>query len=173
MPDSLPSPASSERKKQIVAARNILFGNGYFVILALPEGWAITRSYLEPDIHSTLMRDHIAWVEAGQTDQIVFNPCRKIALDLTIQIKLGKHDRLDLKGVQVDTQGSGFVGGHPASYYFGEVKQGFIKKKSYKTLRIFFYCPELQHTLFLHFTGKCQVEDLKEIYESLSGLECH
>lgn len=173
MPDPAPPPTPPERKKQIVAARNILFGTGYFLILDLPSGWGLSGSYLGPDVHSTVTRGLITWVEAGQVDQIVFNPCRKIALDLTIQIKLGKHDRLDLKGVQVDTQGSGFFGGHPASYCFGEVKQGFIKKKSYKTLRLFFYCPELQHTLFLHFTGKCQVEDLKEIYESLSGLECH
>ena len=164
---------SFERKKQIIAAKNILFGTGYFVILALPEGWAITRSYLEPDVHSTVMRDPITWVEAGQTDQIVFNPYRKIALDLMIRIKTWKHDLLDLKEVQVSSQGPGVIGGHPASYCFGEVQQGFFKKKTCQTLRTCFYCPEQAHTLFLHFTGKCQEADLREIYESLAALECH
>jgi hypothetical protein len=173
MPDPAPSPTPSERKKQIVAAKNILFGTGYFLILDLPPGWGLSGSYLGPDVHSTVTRGHITWVEAGQVDQIVFHPSRKVALDFMVQIKLGKQDRLDLKGVQVNTQGSGVVGGHPASYCFGEMKQGFIKKKSVKTLRLFFYCPELQHTLFLHFTGKCQDADLKEIYDSLAGLECH
>ncbi len=164
---------SSERKKQIVAARNILFGSGYFVILSLPEGWAITRSYLEPDIHSTVMHDHLTWVEAGQTDQIVFHPIRRISLDLMIQIKRGKHDALNLKGVQISSQGSGIVGGHPAIHCFGEAQEGLFKKKNRKTLRVCFYCPELQHTLFLHFTGICQESDLREIYESLADLECH
>ncbi len=164
---------SSEQKKQIVAAQNPLFGTGYFVILALPEGWAITRSYLGPDIHSTVMRDHITWVEAGQTDQIVLHPIRRISLDLMIQIKRGKHDALNLKGVQVFSQGSGIVGSHPAIHCFGEVQEGLFKKKTRKTLRVSFFCPELQHTLFLHFTGKCQETDLREIYDSLAGLECH
>ena len=164
---------SSERKKQIVADKNLLFGTGYFVILSLPEGWRITRSYLEPDIHSTVMRDPITWVEAGQTDQIVFHPIRRISLDLMIQIKRGKHDGLDLKGVQVSSQVSGTVGGHPATSCWGEIQEGLFRKKTRKTLRVCFYCPELQHTLFLHFTGKCQETDLREIYDSLAGLECH
>jgi len=173
MPDSTSPPAPAGQKKQIVAAKNILFGTGYFLILDLPPGWGLSGSYLGPDVHSTVTRGHITWVDAGQVDQIVFNPQRKLALDLTIQIKLGKQNCLDLKGVQVNSQGSGVVGGHSASYYFGDVKQGFIKKKSYKTLRLFFYCPELQRTLFLHFTGKCQETDLREIFDSLAGLECH
>jgi hypothetical protein len=173
MPESALSPKPPDRKKQIIAAKNILFGTGYFLILDLPPGWGLSGSYLGPDVHSTVTRGQITWVDAGQVDQIVFHPQRKIALDMVIRIKLGKHDRLDLKGVQVNSRGSGLVGGHPASYCFGEVKQGFIKKKSYKTLRLFFYCPELQRTLFLHFTGKCGEADLREIYDSLAGLECH
>ncbi len=112
-------------------------------------------------------------MEAGQADQIVFNPYRKIALDLMIHIKLGKHDLLDLKEVQVSSQRSGVVGGHPATYCLGEIQEGFLWKKTRKTLRICLYCPELQHTLFLHFTGQCQEADLQEIYESLRDLECH
>jgi hypothetical protein len=173
MPDFLLSPTPPERKKQIVAAKNLLFGISYFLIFSLPEGWGIARSYLEPDVHSTVGRGGLVWVEAGQTDQIVFNRQRRIALDLMIQIKRGKYDTLDLKEMQVSSQGSGIVGGHPASYSLGEIRQGLIKKKTYKTLRLCFYCPELQHTLFLHFTGICQESVLREIYESLADLECH
>jgi hypothetical protein len=115
----------------------------------------------------------MVWVEAGQTDQIVFHRGRRIAVDFMILIKRGQHESLDLKGVQISSQGSGVLNGHPASYYFGEVKQGFPFKKSYRTLRLFFYCPELDHTLFLHFTGKCSESDLKEIYDSLAKIECH
>jgi hypothetical protein len=173
MPDLPPSAPPPERKKQIVAAKNLLFGTSYFLILSLPEGWGITRSYLEPDVHSTLGRGGMVWVEAGQTDQIVFNRQRRIALDFMIQIKRGNCDTLDLKEMQASSQGSAIVGGHPTSFSLGEVKQGFIKKKSYKTLRLCFYCPELQHTLFLNFTGKCEESDLQEILDSLADLECH
>jgi hypothetical protein len=173
MPDLPSFSTPSERKKQIVAAKNLLFGTSYFLIFSLPEGWGIARSYLEPDVHSTVGRGGMVWVEAGQTDQIVFNRQRRIALDLMIQIKRGKCDSLDLKEMQVSSQGSGIVGGHPASYSLGEVKQGLIKKKTYRTLRLCFYCPELQHTLLLHFTGKCQDSDLMEVYDSLPSLECH
>ena len=164
---------TAEPKKHIIAAKNILFGTGYFLILSLPEGWRITRSYLEPDIHSTVRREHITWVEAGQTDQIVFNPLKKIALNLVIQVKRGKHEGPGIKGVQVSSQGSRMVCGHPASYCIGEVKEGLFKKKSRQTLRFFLYCPELNRTLFLHFTDKCTNGDLIELFESIRSLECH
>jgi hypothetical protein len=162
-----------EPKKHIIAARNILFGTGYFLILSLPEGWRVTRSYLEPDVHSVVMRDPITWVEAGQTDQVVFHPIRKIGVDLTILIKRGKHDSLNLKGVQVSSRGSGTVGGHPATYFYGEVQEGLFRKKTRRTLRVCFYCPEVQRTIFLHFTGKCQESELRELHDSLAALECH
>jgi hypothetical protein len=164
---------TTEPKKQIIAARNILFGTGYFLILSLPEGWRVTRSYLEPDVHSVVMREPLTWVEAGQTDQVVFHPTRKIGVDLTILIKRGKHDSLNLKGVQVSSRGSGTVGGHPATYFYGEVQEGLFRNRTRRTLRVCFYCAELQRTIFLHFTGKCQESELRELYDSLAGLECH
>ncbi|MBU1207187.1 MAG: hypothetical protein KKH04_09710 [Proteobacteria bacterium] len=162
-----------ELTKHIIAAKNILFGTGYFLILSLPEGWKITRSYLQPDIHTCVQREYITWVEAGQTDQIVFHPLKRVAFDLMIQIKRGKRDGLQVKGVQVSSQGTKMVCGHPASYCIGEVQQGLIKKKTVKTLRLSFYCLDLNRTLLLHFTGNGQETDLKEIYDSLAGLECH
>jgi len=162
-----------ELSQHIVAARNLFFGTSYFVILSLPNGWAITRSYLEPDVHSSIQRENLNWVEAGQTDRIVFNPLKKIALDLMIQVKRGKHENTRIKGVQISSQGSKMICGHPASYCIGEVKQGLIKKKTFKTLRFSFYCPELNRTLFLHFTGKCPEADLMELFDSIPTLECH
>jgi hypothetical protein len=159
--------------KHIIAARNLFFGTSYFVILGLPKGWAITRSYLEADVHSSVQRENITWVEAGQTDQIVFNPIKRVALDLMIQVKRGKHENPGIKGVQIFSQGSKTVCGHPAAYCIGEVRQGLFKKKSSKTLRFSLYCPELNRTLFLHFTGKCSDADLMELFDSIPSLECH
>lgn len=162
-----------EATKHIIAANNFFFGTSYFLILPLPRGWAITKSYLEPDVHSTVRKEDLIWVDAGQTDQIVFNPLKKIALDLMIQIKRGKQGYPKMKGVQITSQGSSMVGNHEALYFIGEVKQGLFEKKLAKTLCLFFYCPELGRTLFLHFTGKCQDSELMEIHESLRALECH
>jgi hypothetical protein len=90
-----------------------------------------------------------------------------------IRIKRGEHDAVDLKGVKVSSQGQVSAGGHPASYYFGEIREGLFKKKTRKILRVRFYCPELRHTIFLHFTGTCQDDDLREIFNSFADLECH
>jgi len=162
-----------ELTKHIIAAKNLFFGTSYFLILPLPVGWGITRSYLEPDVHSSVRKENLLWVEAGQTDQIVFHPIRKIALDLMIQVKRGRHDNPKLKGLQITSQGSRVISGHEALYFIGEVNQGMIKKKSAKTLRLFFYCPELKRTISLHFTGKCQEAELMEIFDSVTSLECH
>ncbi len=172
--DDPPSPEmNSEPKKKIIAAKNILFGTGYFLILSLPEGWRVVRTYLDPDIHSTVTRGNITWIEAGQTDQIVYHPGKNIALDLMIQIKRGKHNGPEDKGVQKSAEGSKTVAGHPAQYVIGEVKQGFLRRKSAKTMRFCYYCPEKNHTFFVHFTGKCPEADLMEIYESFADSECH
>jgi len=162
-----------ERPKHIIAAKNLFFGTSYFLIIALPPGWAITHSYLEPDIHSSVQKGNINWVEGGQIDEIIFHPLKKVALDLMVRIKRGKHAGLEVKGVQVSSQGTQVVCGHPAYYCLGEVKRGLFKKNLAKTLRLFFYCSELNRTLFLHFTGKCHDADLLEVYNSLPLLECH
>jgi len=169
-----PTPVSpANPNKHIIAARNLIFGTSYFLILALPEGWRITRSYLEPDVHSNIQKDRITWVEAGQTDQIIFHPIKRIALDLMIQVKRGKYDKLEIRGVHIASQGSRVICGHPASYCSGVVKQGLFKKKSARTLRLSFYCPDLNRTLLLHFTGNCPEADFLEIHKSILSLECH
>jgi hypothetical protein len=156
-----------------ISAKNILFGATHFLTLALPAGWRITRSYLQPDVHSNVRQGELLWVEAGQTDQIVYHPLRKIALDLTIVVKRGKRDELKTKGVEVHSQGSLMINGHEASYFLGEVGVGFLKRKLAKTLCLSFHCPDLGRTIMIRFTGTCQEADLQEIFGSLSGLKCH
>lgn len=156
-----------------ISANNILFGATRFLTLALPVGWRITRSYLQPDVHSNVRHGDLLWVEAGQTDQIVYHPLRKIALDLTIVVKRGKRDQLKTKGVEVHSQGSLIINGHEASYYLGEVGVGFLKKKLARSLCLSFHCSELGRTIMISFTGACQEAELLEIFESLSGLKCH
>ncbi|MFH1241926.1 MAG: hypothetical protein V1689_06125, partial [Pseudomonadota bacterium] len=80
-----------------ISANNILFGLSHFLTLALPADWRITRSYLQPDVHTNVRRGELLWVEAGQTDQVVYHPSRKIALDLTIVVKRGKRDEFKTK----------------------------------------------------------------------------
>lgn len=156
-----------------ISANNILFGLSHFLTLALPPDWAITRSYLPPDVHTNVRRGELLWVDAGQTDQVVYHPTRKIALDLTIEVKRGKRDHFKAKGVAVHSQGSLTINGHEASYILGEVGTGFLKKKLVKTLRLYFHCPELGRTIMISFTGTCQEADIMEIFESLPKSKCH
>ena len=156
-----------------ISANNILFGLTHFLTLTLPADWRITRSYLQPDVQSNVRRGSLVWVEAGQTDQIVYHPSRRIALDLTIVVKRGKQDELRSKGVTLHSRGSLMINGHEAPYILGEVGVGFLKRKLARTLRLSFYCAELDRTIIITFTGNCQDADLREILGSLPGLKCH
>ena len=156
-----------------IAAKNILFGLTHFLTLALPPDWRITRSYLQPDVQCNVRRDDLVWVEAGQTDQVVYHPSRRIALDLTIVVKKGKRDELKSKGVAVHSRGSLMINAHEAPYILGEVGVGLLKRKLARTLRLSFYCSELDRTIIITFTGNCQDADLREILGSLPGLKCH
>jgi hypothetical protein len=156
-----------------ISANNILFGLSHFLTLALPVDWRITRSYLQPDVHSNVRRGEVLWVEAGQTDQVVYHPSRRIALDLTIVVKRGNRDEFKNKGVSAHSQGSLTINGHEASYVLGEVGTGFLKKKLAKTLRLCFHCSESGRTIVISFTGTCQEADLIEIFSSLHSSKCH
>ncbi|NIN00371.1 MAG: hypothetical protein GTO24_20510 [candidate division Zixibacteria bacterium] len=156
-----------------ISANNLLFGLSHFLTLALPADWRITRSYLQPDVHSNVRRGDLAWVEAGQTDQVVYHPLKKIALDLTIVVKRGKRGEFKTKGVDVHSRGSLMINGHEASYFLGEVGVGFLKKKLARKLCLSFHCSELGRTIMISFTGTCQEADLREIFGCLSDLKCH
>jgi hypothetical protein len=156
-----------------ISANNILFGLTHFLTLPLPADWRITRSYLQPDVQCNVRRGDLVWVEAGQTDQVVYNPLKKIALDLTIVVKRGKGEEFKTKGVEIHSGGSLIINGHKATYILGEVGVGFLKKKLARTLRLSFHCSELGRTIIISFTGPCQDGDLREIFGSLPGLKCH
>jgi len=162
-----------EHAEHKISAKNILFGLTHFLTLALPAHWRITRSYLEPDVHANVRSGDLIWVQAGQTDQVVYHPSRKIALDMTIVVKRGKRDKLKTKDVAVHSRGSLMINGHEASYILGEVGIGFLKKKPANTLRLCFHCSELGRTVLISFTGTCQAADIKEIFRSLSESKCH
>jgi hypothetical protein len=156
-----------------IIANNILFGLTHFLTLPLPADWRITRSYLQPDVHTNVRRGEELWVEAGQTDQVVYHPSRKIGLDLTILVKRGKKEGFNTKGVRVQSRGSLMINGHEASYHLGEMGVGFLKRKRARTLQLSVHCSELGRTIMISFTGNCQDADLQEILECLSGLKCH
>lgn len=162
-----------DQTEHVISASNILFGLTRFLALALPADWRMRRSYLEPDVHSNVRRGDTIWVEAGQADQIVYHPSRKIALDLTVLVKRGKRDALKTKDVQVHSGGSCTVNGHEAAYFLGEMGIGFLKRKRAKTLRLALHCSELGRTIMLGFTGTCHETDLLEIFACLSGTKCH
>jgi hypothetical protein len=156
-----------------ISANNILFGLTHFLTLTLPADWGITRSYLHPDVQGNVRRGDLVWVEAGQTDQVVYHPLRRIALDLTIVVKRGKRDEFKSKGVQIHSRGSLIINGHEASYILGEVGVGFLKKKLARKLCVSFHCSELGRTILISFTGTCQEADLREIFGYLPELKCH
>ena len=160
-------------KEHKISANNLLFGLTHFLTLALPAEWRITRSYLEPDVHANVRRGDLLWVQAGQTDQIVYHPSKKVGLDMTIMVKRGQREELKTKGIAVHSGGSLRINGHEASYIIGEIGIGFIKKKMAKTMRLCFHCSELERTIMISFTGACPEADIKEILESLSQSTCH
>jgi len=156
-----------------ITANNILFGLTRFLTLTLPVEWRITRSYLQPDVHSNVRRGALLWVEAGQTDQIVYHPLRRVALDLTIMVKRGMPKEIKTKGIDIHSQGTLMINDHEAFYYLGEVGVGFLKRKRARTLRLCISCSDLGRTIMISFTGNCREPDLVGILGALPHSKCH
>jgi hypothetical protein len=159
--------------EHVISASNILFGLTRFLTLTLPAEWRMRRSYLEPDVHSNVRRGDTIWVEAGQADQIVYHPARRIALDLTVSVKRGKRDALRTKDAGAQVRGACTVNGHEAAYVLGEARVGFLGRRRARTLGVGLHCPELERTIVLRFTGTCQESDLLEIFACLPASRCH
>lgn len=163
-----------EATEHVISANNILFGLTRFLTLALPAEWRIRRSYLEPDVHSNVRRSDVLWVEAGQADQIVYHPSRRVALDLIVSVKRGEREALRAKDLHVcHSRGSCVVNGHEAAYLLGDAKVGFLGRKRARTLRLGLHCSELGRTIMVGFTGACQESDLLEIAACLPASRCH
>ena len=156
-----------------IEANNILFGLTRFLTLTLPVEWKITRSYLQPDVHTNVRRGAGLWVEAGQTDQIVYHPLRRVALDMTIMVKRGMPKEMKTKGIDIHSQGTLTINTHEASYYLGEVGIGFLKRKRARTLGLCISCSDLGRTIMIRFTGNCQETDLKGILSAIPYSKCH
>lgn len=161
------------RTEHVISASNILFGLTRFLALTLPAEWRMRRSYVEPDVHSNVRRGETIWVEAGQADEIVYHPTRRIALDLTVSVKRGKRDALHTRDAEVQMSGACTVNGHDAAYVLGETKVGFLGRRRARTLRVGLHCGDLGRTIMLRFTGTCQDSDLLEIFACLPASRCH
>lgn len=163
-----------ETTEHVISANNILFGLTRFLTLALPAGWRIRGTYLEPDVHSNVRRADVLWVEAGQADQVVYHPSRSVALHLVVSVKRGHREVLGVTDLHtVRSRGSCRVNGHPAAYLLGDARIGFLGRKRAGTLRLAVPCAELGRTITLGFTGTCQDSDLLEIAACLPASRCH
>lgn len=163
-----------ERTEHVISANNILFGLTRFLTLALPAGWRIRGTYLEPDVHSNVRRADVLWVEAGQADQVVYHPSRRVALDLVVFVKRGAREVLKTGDLHaVHSRGTCVVNGHDAAYLLADAKVGFLGRKRTRTLRLGVQCSELRRTLMIAFTGTCQESDLLEIAACLPASRCH
>ncbi len=163
-----------EATEHLISANNILFGLTRFLMLALPPGWRIRSSYLEPDVHSNVRRADTLWVDAGQVDQIVYHASRRIALDLVVSVKRGHREAPSAKDLHVvHARSACVVNGHEATYLLGDAKAGFLGRKRARTLRLGVHCADLERTITVGFTGTCDESDLLEIAACLPALRCH
>ncbi len=171
---TMTTPLTPETTEHVISANNILFGLTRFLTLALPTGWRIRGTYLEPDVHSNVRRADVLWVEAGQADQVVYHRSRRVALDLLVSVKRGAREMLKTGDLHaVHSRGACVVNGHDAAYLLGIAKVGFLGRKRARTLRVALQCPELSRTLMVGFTGTCQESDLLEIVTCLPASRCH
>lgn len=162
-----------ETKEHLIAARNFLMGVTNFLILPLPNGWRMGQGSSPPEVDSNSRRGDYSWVCSGRASQFLVHEDRGAALELLVSISKGKGKRFKPKLSQMRDQGVIPLGGHEASYALGEVEIGFLKKKGAQSLQLALYCDKTNRTIAMEFTGKCSADDLDQILEAMSLLQCH
>lgn len=162
-----------ETEKYLIAAANILFGVTNYLFLPLPKPWRLGKGISSPEVDSTTRRGDSLWVTSGRASHVVFNSDRRIGLELIVSISKGKKGKFKPKLSQMRDQGLMRLGGHEANYALGEVERGFFKKKVAQSLQLALYCDKTNRTIAIEFTGKCPADDLNQILEAMSLLQCH
>ena len=162
-----------ETKEHLIAASNFLMGVTNFLILPLPKGWRLVQGSSPPEVDSNTQRGDYSWVSSGRASHVLFDEDRGAGLELLVSISKGKGKEFKPKLSQMRDQGLIRLGGHEANYALGEVERGFFKKKVAQSLQLALYCDKTNRTIAMEFTGKCLTDDLNQILEAISLLQCH
>ncbi|MDJ0272096.1 MAG: hypothetical protein QXN23_03165 [Candidatus Caldarchaeum sp.] len=146
---------------------NLLMGRFTFVVVSVPEGWAVKIGDAPADVNYTTIVDGVGWVLDGSSYYYVVNLVTGEVIDLEVHVKKG----LRQKSHGNENAAVIYVNGHTAILETRQVKRGLPRKPATKiTLTI--PCQKTSRTIELVFTGKSG-EELEELRKCFPSIRCH
>nr|BAJ49359.1 hypothetical protein HGMM_F01D06C26 [Candidatus Caldarchaeum subterraneum] len=146
---------------------NLLMGRFTYVVVCVPEGWAVKIGDAPSDVNYTTVVDGVGWVLDGSSSYYVVNLVSGEVIDLEVHVKKGLRQTSQRHGNVAVVN----VNGHSATLETHQVKRGLPRKPATKiTLTI--PCQKTSRTVELVFTGKSG-EELEELRKCFPSIRCH
>lgn len=150
----------------------MLVGPVGFVGLAVPPPWQVTKASVTPEVHTTVRESGRQWVASGETRHVVFDPGRRLRIDLVVRV-MPRAPRRTLPPLADQTAaGAIVVAGHPGEFLLGRRRDGWLSPRLVPTLRVRHRCDRTGRTILIELSGAA-VEDLRALLAAVGGLECH
>ncbi len=157
-------------RDHVFAATNFFLGPTNFLVVRVATRWEVRIGRNPSEVDYTTTLEDIRWATEGRATGFLVDPTARRAIELEIRAARAAAPRSP--NLPVSEQGACRVGGHPASFAIGEVRQGLTRKRA-RVLRVSFRCDQTNRSVELRFTGACEPADLREFLGPLEGARCH
>ncbi|MCS7133186.1 MAG: hypothetical protein RMI43_01465 [Candidatus Caldarchaeum sp.] len=154
-------------KEYELATGNLLIGRFLWLVVRVPEGWAVKVGDSPSDVNYTTVVDGVGWVLDGSTSFFVVDLVSGTVVDLEITIRKGiKTKDLTEPSVRVIN-----FNGHDVVVVNREVRRG-LRREKMEQASLTIPCTRTSRTIGISLTAKNR-EALDELVEVLRDSRCH
>lgn len=155
-------------KKIELATGNLLMGRFLWLVLEVPDGWAVKVGDTQSDVYYTAVVEGNGWITEGSTSYFVVNLVNGEIYDLELKVKKGLKQLGSLLSVDSEKL---TINGHIATVVHREVKRGF-RRISMKQMIFTIPCDRTSRTIELTVTGK-NIDELDLLKQTFANIRCH
>jgi hypothetical protein len=145
---------------------SLLSGTYNFLTLTLPEGWAIQRTRIPPDIYYMGIVNGKRWILEGFAAYFMVNVVTGDTYELTVEVKKASRNRPVEAGERVTS-----FAGHTAYISQRNYLRGFFKKTKVKELVLRTECDITGRRIYINITSPHDLPE--EVLEKMRESSCH
>lgn len=150
-----------------IAVGNIIWGHAQFLTIRMPAEWDLAPGVGRPEIVAAHERHGKRWVVTGKAWYVVFHRERGWAMELHLESRVKRKQRLASNGEQTTWNG------HPASVRRWQRRRGVFRPKTITFVEVMCDCHDTERTLKVELSGRCPPEGFEEMLRLIAAWRCH
>lgn len=156
-------------RKHVLASSNLFLGASNFMVLALPDRYAVGQTINPAEVAGSHQARGAAWVLDGRCSHYLRDGAAKISLELLVLSDRGTRVPRWARG---DGLAETVVAEHGGQVLVDRMRVGFPRRRTMERLRAWWPCERTRRTLQVEILGPEGVE-LSSVAAALPHSECH